>query len=56
MGDSGKLAAFMLRAGFRWSWHQSDRQLKCLAVNSKRIHTSAVSVEYVPVSSMTCVL
>ena len=28
IGDSARLAAFMLRAVFRWPWHQSDRQLK----------------------------
>ena len=31
-GDSGELAASVLRAGFRWSWHQSDRQLEHLDV------------------------
>ena len=32
IGHSAKLAAFMLRADFRWSWHQSDRQLERLDV------------------------
>ena len=52
--DSGKLAAFILRAGFRWSWHKSDSQLKCLVVQFQNIHSSGVSVEYMLVSSVVC--